>query len=148
LKLIKNIEQICQDTKYFNKVKKLSNLKEDSNPRVIIIDKVGILPELYRYSRFAYIGGGFGDGVHSTIEPLVYHNIVCYGPNIDLLDEAKEMHQEGCGFIINNGFEFYNKYLETIDLNKEKNIKKSITKYINEKECSAEKMYNIISKNV
>jgi 3-deoxy-D-manno-octulosonic-acid transferase len=148
LKLIKNIEQICQDTKYFNKVKKLSDLKEDSNPRVIIVDKVGILPELYKYSRLAYIGGGFGGGVHSTIEPLVYHNIVCYGPNTDLLDEAKEMHQEGCGFIINNGFEFYNKYLETIDLNKTKNIKQSITKYLNKKKCSAEKIYKIISKNV
>lgn len=144
LKLIKNIEEICQNTKYFNKVKKLSNLKEDSNARVIIVDKIGILPELYRYSRFAYIGGGFGAGVHSTIEPLVYHNIVCYGPNIDLLDEAKEMHQEGCGFIINDGFEFYNKYLETIDLNKTENIKKSIIKYLNKKECSSKKMYEVI----
>jgi 3-deoxy-D-manno-octulosonic-acid transferase len=110
------------------------------------VDKVGILPELYRYSKFAYIGGGFGAGVHSTIEPLVYNNIVCYGPNIDLLDEAKEMQEEECGFIVNNGFEFYNKYLEFKDLNKTKNIKKSITKYLQHKEYSSEKIYKAIKR--
>lgn len=144
LKLMKKIEDICQGSKSFKKVQKLSDLKEGATPKVIIVDKVGILPELYRYSRFTYIGGGFGFGVHSTLEPLVYNNVVCYGPNIDLLDEAKEMHEEGCGFVINNGIEFYNKYLELRDLNKTKNIKKNIKQYLQKKECSAERIYKVI----
>jgi len=148
LKLIIEIEKICQNSTSFSKVRKLSNLKENSNVRVIIVDKVGILPELYKYSRFAYVGGGFGYGVHSTIEPLVYNNIVCYGPNIDLLDEAKEMHQKGCGFIINNGIEFYNKYLESTSPSETNNIRQNIQKYLNQKGSSAEKIYNLINEYV
>ena len=146
VKLIQKIEDICKRTNFFNKVQKLSHLEDISDCKVIIVDKVGILPELYRYSKFAYIGGGFGAGVHSTIEPLVYNNIVCYGPNIDLLDEAKEMQEEKCGFIVNNGFEFYDKYLEFKDLNKTKKIKKSIAKYLQHKEYSSEKIYKVIKR--
>jgi 3-deoxy-D-manno-octulosonic-acid transferase len=148
LKLIMEIEKICQNSTSLSKVSKLSNLKENSNVRVIIVDKVGILPELYKYSRFAYVGGGFGHGVHSTIEPLVYNNIVCYGPNIDLLDEAKEMHQKGCGFIINNGIEFHNKYLESISPSETNNIRQNIQKYLDQKGSSAEKIYDLINKHV
>ena len=126
----------------------------------LIVDKVGILPELYKYTKIAYVGGGFGKGVHSTTEPLIYNNIVCYGPNIDLLDEAKEMHEKGCGFIINSGQEFWNiantqfsdrpHFSEEQKIKEEGNIKLKIKKnteqYINEKGNSAEKIYEIIKK--
>ena len=142
LKLIKKIEQkFPQAIKYSN----IGNIKQNDFG-VLIVDKVGILPELYKYTKIAYVGGGFGKGVHSTIEPLIYNNIVCYGPNIDLLDEAKEMQEEECGFIVNNGFEFYDKYLEFKDLNKTKKIKKSIAKYLQHKEYSSEKIYKVIKR--
>ena len=148
LKLIREIKEICLKTSYFNKVEMFSSLNDNSNSKVIIVDKVGILPELYGYSKFAYVGGGFGHGVHSTIEPLVYNNIVCYGPNIDLLDEAKEMEQSECGFIVNSGLEFYNKYLETLDQNKIKHIQQSINTYVIQKESAAQNIYKAINEHI
>lgn len=142
LGLIKDIENLLLQSKYFNDFKRFTCLNNNSFPKVIIIDKVGILPELYRYSKFAYIGGGFGAGVHSTIEPLVYNNIVCYGPNIDLLDEAKEMSEIGCGFIVENGKEMYEKYLEYLEIVKFQEIKIKIDGYIKTKQISS----NIITK--
>ena len=126
----------------------------DNNRKIcIIVDKVGILPELYKYTKIAYVGGGFGKGVHSTTEPLIYNNIVCYGPNIDLLNEAKEMHENGCGFIINNSKEFWdivnNEFLSSKG-NKEYqslrlNIEKMTAEYITKKVISTKKICEIIN---
>ena len=81
----------------------------------MIVDKVGILPELYKYSTIAYVGGGFENGVHSTIEPLVYKNLVCHGPNYDLLDEAREMLKNDLGVIIRNSKDIYNLFSKPIN---------------------------------
>ena len=148
--LIKKIEEIFPDACRFSKlIRHTYHLKG-----CLIIDKVGILPELYKYTKIAYVGGGFGRGVHSTTEPLIYNNIVCYGPNIDLLDEAKEMHKKGCGFIINSGKEFWDivnsQFSERRDNQEGHSIKLEVEKnteqYINEKGSSAEKIYEIINK--
>tara|TARA_X000001036_G_scaffold10641_1_gene9416 strand:- start:29 stop:1276 length:1248 start_codon:yes stop_codon:yes gene_type:complete len=145
LQLINDIEKVFLQTKHFKQVKRFTFLDKNSLPKVIIIDKVGILPELYKYSKFAYIGGGFGAGVHSTIEPLVYNNIVCYGPNIDLLDEAKEMNEIDCGFIVNNGKEFYEKYLEYLNISKFQEIKIKINEYLNAKKASSNEIIKVIN---
>ena len=125
-----------------------------ANNNIIIVDEVGILPELYQYTKIAYVGGGFGKGVHSTIEPLIYNNIVCYGPNIDLLDEAKEMYQNKCGFIINDSLELIRdivmpQFQDISGTNERYKIKfeveKNIKQYINEKGISSEKIYKLIN---
>ena len=146
-KLIKKIESICKKSKLFNNVIKLSNFKKKSNYQTIIIDKVGILPELYKYSKIAYIGGGFENGAHSTIEPLIYNNIVCYGPNIDILDEAKEMSEKGCGFIVNNAKEMNDLIKKSLNnSNFQMSYLKNIKHYMDKKEGSSEKIYQIIEK--
>ena len=147
LKLIKKIEQkFPQAIKYSN----IENIQQNDFG-VLIVDKVGILPELYKYTKIAYVGGGFGKGVHSTIEPLIYNNIVCYGPNIDLLDEAKEMSEKKCGFIINTGEEISKLCWEQFTGNEcaettKNEIEKNIKEYSNEKEKSSKKIYEIIEK--
>jgi len=84
-----------------------------SKANVVIVDTVGILADLYKYSDLAYIGGGFGkekifgqSGVHSVIEPCAYGLICCFGPNIKILDEAIEMVEKGIGFIVQNQSDF------------------------------------------
>ena len=74
----------------------------------IIIDSVGILLELYKYADIAYVGSGFSSGVHSVIEPLAQNCIVCYGPKIDILDEAVEITNMKIGNIINDSKELLN----------------------------------------
>lgn len=145
INLINKIEEKFPNAIRFSKIK---DIKLEPFG-FLIVDKVGILPELYKYTKIAYIGGGFGKGVHSTTEPLIYNNIVCYGPNIDLLDEAKDMINKKCGFIINTGKEITEICWQQFTENEcgktaKQEIEKNIQKYINKKEHSAEKMYEII----
>ena len=69
---------------------------------VIIIDVVGILADLYQYANLVYVGGGFVRGVHSVIEPAVYNCQISFGPNYEMLDEAKTMINEKLAYQIND----------------------------------------------
>ena len=46
------------------------------------------MANLYKYSDLAYVGAGFGAGVHSVIEPAVYKNVMSFGPNYQIVDMA------------------------------------------------------------
>jgi len=81
----------------------------DSNSavhRVLIIDNVGILAGLYRFADIAYLGGGFGPGVHNVMEPAVYEVPVLYGPKLKSSETARYLSETGGGFIVENGTEF------------------------------------------
>ncbi len=62
---------------------------------VILVDSVGILPELYAHGCLAYVGGGFGAGVHSVIEPAAQRCAVAFGPRAEILDEALDLRESG-----------------------------------------------------
>jgi 3-deoxy-D-manno-octulosonic-acid transferase len=67
----------------------LNNGKPDVN--VIIIDSIGLLSQIYKYADIAYIGGGFGVGIHNTLEAAVYGMPVLFGPNYHKFREAREL---------------------------------------------------------
>lgn len=69
---------------------------------VIVVDSIGILSSLYRYATVAYIGGGFGKGIHNLLEAAVYHCPVIFGPNHTIFREAHELIAAGGGFSISN----------------------------------------------
>jgi len=54
----------------------------------LIINRTGILADLYRIGSIAYVGGGFGKGVHSVLEPMIHGLPVITGPNINVSNEA------------------------------------------------------------
>lgn len=66
-----------------------------SNSDVLLVDKVGILAALYRTAWVAYVGGAFGDGVHSVLEPAVYGLPLFYGPKYYMAHEAQSLVQRG-----------------------------------------------------
>jgi 3-deoxy-D-manno-octulosonic-acid transferase len=72
-----------------------SRLQHHSGERVLLVDRVGILPELYAWGQVAYIGGGFGAGVHSVIEPAAHGAAVAFGPHSGILDEALDLQEGG-----------------------------------------------------
>jgi 3-deoxy-D-manno-octulosonic-acid transferase len=76
---------------------------------VIILDKIGLLSYLYRYGDIAYVGGGFGKGIHNLPEAAVYGIPVVFGPNYQKFIEAGELIKKGGGFSISSAGE-----LETI----------------------------------
>lgn len=58
----------------------------------LLVDRVGLLVELYRNADVAYVGGGFGAGVHSLIEPAVQGAAVVCGPNFSRSPDAVRLH--------------------------------------------------------
>lgn len=69
---------------------------------ILIIDSIGILSSLYQYGTFAYIGGGFGVGIHNTLEAATYGLPVVFGPNYKRFKEACELIELSSGFSITN----------------------------------------------
>lgn len=67
---------------------------------LLLIDKMGLLSTLYRYADIAYVGGGFGRGIHNTLEAAVYGIPVLFGPNCRKFQEAKSLIDSGGGFKI------------------------------------------------
>lgn len=72
----------------------------------IIIDSFGKLSSLYRYADIAYIGGGFGAGIHNINEAAVYGIPVIFGPNHSKFKEADDMIRCGGGFSITGRHDF------------------------------------------
>lgn len=66
----------------------------------LIIDSYGLLSSLYRYGEIAYVGGGFGVGIHNILEAAVYGIPVFFGPNFKKFREAHQIIEEGGGYPI------------------------------------------------
>ena len=91
-------KQIIKKTiRYSNWIKKQT---EDYD--VLIIDNIGMLSSLYQYGNVAYIGGGFGKGIHNILEAAVWGSPVLFGPNYHKFQEALELIELGGAFVIND----------------------------------------------
>ncbi|QTE34508.2 glycosyltransferase N-terminal domain-containing protein [Mucilaginibacter gossypii] len=73
-----------------------------NNLQSLVIDNIGMLSSLYAYADVAYIGGGFGVGIHNTLEAAAFGLPVIFGPNYQKFNEAKELIAINAGFSISN----------------------------------------------
>ncbi|MEE8436342.1 MAG: glycosyltransferase N-terminal domain-containing protein [bacterium] len=74
--------------------------------RVILVDSVGQLAGLYRLASIAYVGGGFGAGVHNVLEPAVMGVPVVFGPRHQNAPEAAALLEAGGAFLVRDGNAF------------------------------------------
>ncbi|MDD2559364.1 MAG: glycosyltransferase N-terminal domain-containing protein [Bacteroidales bacterium] len=81
-----------------------SRMKAEDSGRVecILIDSFGLLSSVYRYGQAAYVGGGFGAGIHNILEAAVYGNPVLFGPNHIKFEEAQALIKAGAAFCVNS----------------------------------------------
>ncbi|MEZ4908104.1 MAG: glycosyltransferase N-terminal domain-containing protein [Saprospiraceae bacterium] len=77
-----------------------------NSANLLIIDKIGILKNIYRYANIAYIGGGFGVGIHNTLEPGAYGIPVIFGPKYEKFIEAVNLINKQAYFKISDGKQF------------------------------------------
>lgn len=70
------------------------------NSRVLVVDTIGLLSFIYRYAFIAYVGGGFGSGIHNILEAATYGLPVVFGPNFSKFNEAVELIELGAAFPI------------------------------------------------
>ncbi len=87
---------------------KYSELNEENaaSAKILIIDTIGILSQLYQYAQLAFIGGAFSSGLHNILEAVVFGVPVCFGPNHDKFWEAEALIKKGGAFEIMKAEEF------------------------------------------
>lgn len=115
------------------------------NSRILIIDTIGILSSLYRYADVAYIGGGFGRGIHNTLEAITFGKPVVFGPNYLKFKEAKDIIALGGGFSYNEYHQLQQTLNDLLD-NAEhyRHASEVCTQYLNENLGSAETILSTV----
>lgn len=86
--------------------------------RVVIVDTIGQLSYLYRYGTLAYIGGGFGKGIHNILEAATYGVPVIFGPKYQKFSEAKDLVALKGAFPVRNGEELLLTIHQQLDMNR------------------------------
>jgi len=95
-----------------------ANEQNVKNADCLIIDGYGLLSSIYRYGEIAYIGGGFGVGIHNILEAAVYGIPVIFGPKYQKFMEARQLIEEKGAFSIKDGEEL-NQLLDKMTSDKE-----------------------------
>lgn len=88
----------------------LSSQLSENLPQILIIDNIGMLSSLYQYAKVAYIGGGFGAGIHNTLEAAAFGLPVIFGPKYDKFQEAKDLIEIDAAKSISNNEELVNAF--------------------------------------
>ena len=80
--------------------------EEAANAQILVVDTIGILSSVYRHGKVAYIGGGFGVGIHNTLEAATFGLPIVFGPNYHKFQEAKDLVGLKAAFSIENYVQF------------------------------------------
>lgn len=111
-----------------------TNEEEAAKADCLIINCFGLLSSIYKYGEVAYIGGGFGVGIHNTLEAAVYGMPILFGPNYERFQEAVDMVNRGAAFPIHN-VEEYNPLMDKLLSEESDSLKKAsdaAAAYVNE----------------
>ncbi|RLJ72164.1 3-deoxy-D-manno-octulosonic acid transferase [Pedobacter alluvionis] len=87
-----------------------SNQTPNTEHQTLIVDNIGMLSSLYQYGKVAYIGGGFGTGIHNTLEAAAFCLPVIFGPKYDKFQEAKDLIAIGAAKSISSTTDLINAF--------------------------------------
>lgn len=123
----------------------LAENKKESN--ILIINCIGILSNLYQYCDIAYIGGGFGVGIHNTLEAATFGKPICFGTNYQKFQEAIDLINLKAAYSISNEEEL-KEILSSLLSDKEKYEKsaKASKNYVQEKVGACKKIIEYLKK--
>lgn len=112
--------------------------------RILVVDTMGMLSALYKYACVGYIGGGFGDGIHNTLEAAVYGIPVLFGKKYHKFREAKGLIAAGASQSVKN----YKQFAKAMDdaLANHKEIGKIARQYVESELGATEKIYTELFK--
>ncbi len=138
---VRHLEQIKKQ--FSEKVLFFTQLTENSdleNSRILVVDTIGILSSIYQYGTIAYIGGGFGKGIHNVLEAATFGLPVIFGPNYHKFSEAEDLIEQRGAFPVNNGEEFNDKLSELLENRELLDSTGQISRKFVKANCGAQKM--------
>jgi 3-deoxy-D-manno-octulosonic-acid transferase len=112
--------------------------------RVLIIDNIGMLNTLYRYGTVAYIGGGFGKGIHNTLEPAAFGLPVIFGPKYHKFEEARQLIAAGGAFSVETSSELKDVLLKLQDKNRYQQASTAVTAWLRANEGATLKILSFL----
>ena len=116
--------------------------------KVLIIDNIGMLSRLYKYATITYVGGGFTNGIHNTLEAAVYGKPVIFGPKYKKFREAVELLQSGGGAYITGFGEMKDRVLKLLaDNNFYKTTCEASLNYVKKNKGATGKILHYIQEN-
>ena len=145
-----HISEILKKFERFSPVRfSQSDIKKLSETNVLIMDKMGLLSGLYRYADLAYVGGGFGLGIHNLLEAAVYGLPVIFGPNYQQFQEALDLLELGGGFPVKNPKNFLDLITRLrTDPELYKHASEVANRYVRENSGATEKVIKKIKENL
>ena len=120
---------------------------EYAENKVIIIDSIGLLSSLYRYGNIAYIGGGFGTGIHNILEAATYGKPIVFGHNHRKFKEATDLIQLEAAFSGENYAEI-EKIIASLYFQADfrKNAGTQASQYVENNVGATEKIWKIVNR--
>ena len=115
--------------------------------RLLLIDNVGMLSALYRYGRLAYIGGGYGAGIHNTLEPVTFGLPVIFGPRYDKFEEARQLIQKGGAFSIETQTDLIRTFRALLDAEHHARAAHAARAYIDENRGGTERIFQVLRRD-
>lgn len=112
-----------------------------THSKILVIDTIGMLSQIYQYATVAYVGGGFNDGIHNILEVFAHYVPVAFGPNYHKFVEAREAENENIGKPVHNDAELFAYFsLLLSNESKRKEISAQINLYMQRKTGATEKV--------
>lgn len=112
-----------------------------NSARILILDTIGILANVYQYGYLALIGGGFGAGIHNILEAAAFGNPVFFGPNFTRFNEAKELMEYGGAFCVTTQDEFTTLVLDFLkDPERRERLSASCRNYIESRQGATQRI--------
>ncbi|OYT15292.1 MAG: 3-deoxy-D-manno-octulosonic acid transferase [Bacteroidetes bacterium 4572_77] len=103
---IQEIEALFPSALRYSKASKENVLQT----KILIVDTMGMLSSLYQYAHYAMIGGGFGAGIHNTLEAATFGMPIFIGPNYQKFQEAKDLIRQGVIQVFENDSQLIGKF--------------------------------------
>lgn len=113
-------------------------LHKRNSSRILIVDEMGILAKLYRIGDLAYVGGGFGAGIHNILEPAAYGLHLHYGPRYDRFQEAVELIDLGAATVVSNAQDLIRSMERVSSSNIKQKSAEIMRTYLNDKNSPSE----------
>lgn len=115
---------------------------------VLIIDRVGMLGDLYQYGDLALIGGGFRKSIHNILEPAAHGLPLLFGPNHYKFPEAHALIKRGGAYAVHTFEEFRTHANNWLNEDQHETAKQACQNFINENLGGTETVYNYILKEL
>ena len=117
----------------------------NSDAKVLIIDSIGLLNQLYGYADVAYVGGGFRTGLHNILEATAFGVPTVFGPDASRFPDATEMTEKGLAFSIANSLQLQTKFDELLNQD-QLNLRGAITQFMNSRTGATEAILEYTNK--